>query len=126
MGKQPAQEKPKNLTTEQIDAFDMLWRQLSSLYTDIESLAKKKQDGIMSQTRVSAINRVLVDVQELLKDEPSLKFLALLDDEKLPQNADALLFLGQYKSAMATFRAKNTFNASGFQKWNGTDRGTVR
>jgi hypothetical protein len=114
--------KKVTVTLEQIEQFHMLSTHLESLYRDVESLAKRKQDGVMSKTRVSMINQVLADVKEFLKNEPSVKFLGVLDDVTLPQNADAMIFLGQYNSAMQEFKRKNTYNDYGTVKWTGTER----
>lgn len=111
----------RGLNEKHIETFEMLSALLSNLYTDVESLAKRKQDGIMSKTMVSTINQVLSDVREFLKDEPSAKFLKLLDDVTLPQNGDALIFLGQYKSAMKGFQRKHTYDHYGTRKWSDTD-----
>ncbi len=114
--------KVSGITKAQIESFEMLWSHLSSLYSDVESLAKRKQDGLMSKTRVATINRLLDEVLNFLKGQPSVKFLALLDEETLPQNADALINLGQFKSAMQNFKRNKTY-ADGFgpRKWNNTD-----
>jgi hypothetical protein len=100
----------------------MLWSHLTSLYSDVESLAKRKQDGLMSKTRVSTINLLLREILVFLKGQPSMKFLALLDEATLPQNADALIFLGQYKSAMQNFKRNKTYTEGyGARKWKNTD-----
>lgn len=96
------------IAKKQIDAFEMLWSHLISLYSDVESLAKRKQDGILSKSRVMMINLLLNEVQIFLKGQPSLKFVALLDEATLPQNADAMIVLGQYKAAMDNFMRSNT------------------
>jgi hypothetical protein len=100
---------------------DMLLTLVSNLHADVKSFARRKQDGIMSKTMVATINQVLTDVREFLKDEPSAKFLKLLDDVTLPQNGDALIFLGQYKSAMETFQRKHSYDDYGTRKWNDTE-----
>ncbi len=112
------------ITKTQIDSFEMLWNHLTSLYSDVESLAKRKQDGIMSKSRVTMINLILKEVLAFLKGQPSLKFVALLDEATLPQNADALIVLGQYKAAMENFMRSNTrqddFDAG--RTWKNTNR----
>lgn len=112
------------ITKAKIGSFEMLWSHLSNLYTDVGSLAKSKQDGLMSKARVSTINLLLTEIRGLLKGEPSMKFLALLDEETLPQNADALIFLGQYKSAMQNFKRINSDDDYGELKWKSTGRTT--
>lgn len=113
------------INSKQIETFEMLWALLSNLYTDVESFAKRKQHGILSKTMVSTINQVLSDIREFLKDEPSAKFLKLLDEVTLPQNGDALIFLGQYNSAMKVFQRKHTYDDVGTRKWIDTDEEIV-
>jgi hypothetical protein len=70
------------------------------------------------------INLILKEVLAFLKGQPSLKFVALLDEATLPQNADALIVLGQYKAAMENFMRSNTrqddFDAG--RTWKNTNR----
>jgi len=110
------------ITNAQIESFEMLWSHLSNLYTDVGSLAKGKQDGLMSKARVSTINLLLKEILSFLRGQPSVKLLALLDEESLPQNADALIFLGQYKSAMQNFKRVNTDGDYGERKWKNSNR----
>jgi hypothetical protein len=42
----------------------------------------------------------------LLSKHPSAVYLDLLDEDAVPQNADALLIIGQYLSAMDQYQAK--------------------
>jgi hypothetical protein len=110
------------ITKAQIESYEVLWSHLISLYKDVESLAKRKQDGLMSKTRVATVNSLLREILVFLVGQQSLKFLALLDEETLPQNADALIFLGQYKSAMQNFKRVNTHMDHYELKWKNTDR----
>jgi hypothetical protein len=42
------------------------------MYSDVQELTKKKQDRVLSKTRIAMINRLLDNVRDLLKDEPSI------------------------------------------------------
>jgi hypothetical protein len=84
----------------------MLDSHLDALYEDVQELAKRKQDAILTKTRIAMINRLLSQMLELMEGEPNVPFLDTLDEATLPQNADGLIVLGQYKSAMAQFRGK--------------------
>ena len=39
---------PAGITKAEVELFEMLWGHLTSLYTDVASLANSKQDGLMS------------------------------------------------------------------------------
>jgi len=49
------------------------------------------------------INRLLIDIQKVLKDESGSKYLDLLDEETLPQYSDVVLILSQFSAAMGSF-----------------------
>ncbi len=79
---------------------------------EVRELSKKKPDATLSAGKVKIINRVLVDLKELLDDEPEGKFLDLLNDEDLPQASDAVLVMVQFETALKAFlgRYRSTFN----------------
>ncbi len=79
---------------------------LDGLYKEIQELAKKKPDLTLNASKVKIINRVLVDIKEIVKGETETKYLDLLDDDTLPQYSDVLLILSQYVAAMKTFKSR--------------------
>lgn len=100
-------ETDPNLPTEaQVERFEMLEPMLVSHLNEVREFSKKKQEGVLSKLKVNLINRILSEIKELLKNEPTIEFLDLLDDETLPQNGDAVLILGQFRAAMTLFRSK--------------------
>ncbi|MCH9050902.1 MAG: hypothetical protein IIA72_07460 [Proteobacteria bacterium] len=60
----------------------------------------------MSPGKVMIINRVLEDLLTFLSDEPSGKYLDVLDDQTLPQTSDAVLMMVQFESALASFNQR--------------------
>ncbi|WP_461633373.1 hypothetical protein [Labilibaculum euxinus] len=91
-----------------VEEFKMLSDMLHSVYSEMKEFSKKKPDDALNNFKVTNINRVLVKVKVLLKDEPTIDFLDLLDDESLPTNSDAILIIGQYTASIKTYRAKFT------------------
>ncbi|MCG8377763.1 MAG: hypothetical protein MI702_14895 [Chlorobiales bacterium] len=91
-----------------VEKFTMLSGLLNSVYTEMKELSKKKPDEPLNKFKVKNVNRVLEQVKEVLKDEPTIEFLDLLDDETLPSNSDAILIIGQYIASMRSFRNKFT------------------
>ncbi len=83
-----------------IERYEMLKPMLDGLYKDMSYLASKKQDGILGKPRIAMINRLLTDIKGFLKDEATHGYLDLLEEDSVPKNADALLVLGQYRSAL--------------------------
>jgi hypothetical protein len=73
---------------------------------DFQGLTRKKQDGPVSATRISMINRLFERTKSTLKLKPSWSLLDLIDPDMIPQNADAMLILGQYVDALSSVRDK--------------------
>ncbi|MCX2495250.1 hypothetical protein OQX63_17300 [Pedobacter sp. PF22-3] len=96
----------KQISEADIEEFDMLQPMLKSVYVEISELSKKKQDGSLNSAKVKIINRLLVKVQNVLRNEPMIELLDLLDDDALPSNSDATLIIAQYTTAMKHFKDK--------------------
>jgi hypothetical protein len=111
-------EKPTPISDKEVDNFELLVPLLHALHRDIQELAKKKQDGPLTQTRITMINRLLEKLRGLLGNDPAIEFLDTLDTDSVPQNADALLVLGQYISAMEVYKKRHTYQDALYNlKW---------
>ncbi|SEE58252.1 hypothetical protein SAMN04487765_3238 [Tenacibaculum sp. MAR_2010_89] len=93
-------------TDEEVLKFEMLNELTDSIYTEMKEFSKKKPDDALNKFKVKNVNRVLTQLKSFLKDEPTVDFLDLLDDESLPTNSDAILIIGQFKASMDNFRNK--------------------
>lgn len=102
-------------TDEQVKKYEYLSPMLNSALSEMRDFAKKKQDGIVSETKIKILNRLLTNVREILASEESVNYLDPLDEEKLPQNSDAVLILGQYRAAMDSFKEKHC-ETNGYEK----------
>jgi len=98
----------------EVEKFKMLQELLNSIYLEMKEFSKKKPDESLNKFKVKNVNRVLIQVKEILKSEPTNNFLDILDDELLPSNSDAILVIGQFKASMERF--KMTYSA-GYEKW---------
>lgn len=103
--------KPTRANAEQ---FDMLFPILESVFNEIKELSKKKQDGALNEVKVKMANRILAKVKTILKDDPTIEFLDLLDEVTLPTNSDAVLIIAQFRAAMQQYKDKHF-------GWNGSD-----
>jgi len=104
----------KKPTKNQAEEFEMLLPILDSVFNEIKELSKKKQDGALNELKIKMTNRVLSKVKSILKDDPTVEFLDLLDEEVLPSNSDAVLIISQFRAAMSQFKGR-------FFGWNGVD-----
>ena len=110
----PKKSIPGRTTQEKVNIYETTAPLLAALYEEIQALSKKKHDGTSNQSKVQLINRLLVDIKELLKDEPDNKYLDLISDEDLPQYSDVVLILSQYSASLNKFEDK-------YYGWNGTE-----
>lgn len=97
-----------SLDGKDVDQFELINPLMRKIYTDIQELTKKKQDGVLSKTRIVMINRLLESARLLLKEEASIAYLDRLDEDAIPQNADAMLIIGQYVAALRAFQDRHT------------------
>jgi len=101
--------KDPSLSSAQLEQYETLLPLLEAMLEDVRQLALKSQSAALSKSRIAMMNRLLTDVQKLLKDEPAAAYLQVLDETTVPQNADALLVLGQFRAALEQFREKYTY-----------------
>jgi len=96
-----------------IEQYELLVLLLRAMYDEIKELSKKKPDGSLNKFKVGKINRILLPLKELMKNEPVLQFLDVLDEETPPFNSDAVLVLREYIQATKMFSDKYTHQVSG-------------
>ncbi|AEV99701.1 hypothetical protein A4D02_35435 [Niastella koreensis] len=101
------QVNKSKIRQEEVLQYEMLEPILDSLFIEIKELSKKKQDGVLNETKVKMVNRVLTKIKALLANDPTNEFLDLLDEEKPPTNSDAVLILAQFQTAMEQFKRKH-------------------
>jgi len=112
-----AKKQKTRLLAADVDTFEIISPLMAKLYADVQELAKKKPDGILSRTRTDMINRLLDSARILLKEEQSINFLDMIDFDSVPQNADAMLILGQYLSALTAYKDKYTDGEAWDKYW---------
>jgi len=101
---------------EDVQKFEMLYPLLISDLSELRELSKKKQDEPLNKFKVNTINKKLVQIKEILKNEPTSAFLELFDDDTFPSNSDAVLMLAQFKSALDQYKQKyHTKDSSDFE-----------
>lgn len=104
--KQPVKNQPKERRTsdEQVKLYSTISPLLQSAFHEVKEFSKKKQDELLNVKKVKMINRLLGKAKEVLKNESTVDYLDLLDEEDLPTYSDAVLVMSQYTSAMSQFR----------------------
>ena len=108
----------ENTTTdEQVKLFLTISPLLKSAFDEVKELSKKKQDEELNLKKVKVINRLLEKAKEILKDEPTIDYLELLDEDDLPSNSDAVLIMSQFISAMDKFHSDHYHYENSMLSW---------
>ncbi|HEY9773597.1 MAG TPA: hypothetical protein V6C81_07285 [Planktothrix sp.] len=97
---------PEYTTKEKAGKHDTVSPLLNAAYNEMQDLTKKKPEGTLTPYQVKMLNRLLVDIRDMLVDEPSIKYLDLLADEDLPQHSEVTLILSQYSAALGQFKSR--------------------
>ncbi len=90
-----------------IDSYLLLRDMLLVQKREFGNFSSKKADGQLNLTKVNIVNRVLEPLKEILKEEPSYKFLDILNSDELPTYSDVVLIISQYETAMEEFKKHN-------------------
>lgn len=119
--KQPTRRtsKPveKKTTDEQVKLYLTINPLLKSAFDEVKEFSKKKQDEELNIKKVKMINRLLEKAKEILKDEPTVDYLELLDEDELPTNSDAVLTMSQFISAMNKFHDDHYHYENNMHSW---------
>ncbi len=98
-------KQEKNTTMEQISLYGTISPLLQHAFSEVKEFSKKKQEEQLNLNKVKTINRLLEKAKELLKNEPTIEFLDLLNEDDLPSNSDAVLTMSQFIAAMNKFHS---------------------
>ena len=110
--KAPASSKPRT-TQRRVDEWEVISPLLSAIYSEFQSLAKKKPDALVSKQKIDMVNKILETCREVLADEPQLRFLSLIDRDDVPRTDDLVIMLSLYSSAMETFQKRYYLHVEG-------------
>lgn len=96
------------LTIEQIEEYRLLSPLFHSLLKEVKELSKKKNDEIINEFKANTINKILIRIKDLLKEEPTFEFIESIDVNRLPSNSDVVLIMVQFETALEKFHYKYT------------------
>jgi len=88
------------------DDYYLLTPLLQSAYKEMSELSKKRPESPLNMYKVKMINRILIPLKELLKNETVADYLDVLDTDDLPTNSDVVLIMSQYSKAVDMFYEK--------------------
>ncbi len=105
-------------TDEQASTYDRLVPMLEAAHREMSELSKKRQDGVVNALKIKTLNRLLAELSNVIKDDPSHAFVDMLDEDTLPQNSDVVLILSQWKAALEQFKRTHYGTDSDYkQRW---------
>lgn len=87
----------------EVNQFLMLRELVTGLYDEMKDFAKKSANETLNEFKIKSLNRVLIPLKEVMKDQPTALFLDVLDESSLPTNSDVVIILSQYLSAMQKY-----------------------
>jgi hypothetical protein len=91
---------------------------LEAAHREMSELSKKRQDGVVNALKIKTLNRLLAELSNVIKDDPSHAFVDMLDEDTLPQNSDVVLILSQWKAALEQFKRTHYGTDSDYkQRW---------
>src|SRR5262249_53357869 len=100
-------------TAEKVELYEVTMPLLQAMYNEFKDLSRKKPDGAVNKAKIKVVNRLLERCRDVLKDELSIDYLDLVDEDDVPQNSDVALMISQYVAAMKQFH-------STYFGWDGT------
>lgn len=103
---------------DEINKFEKVTTQLSSLYGELSALSKKSQNDALNKFKLKFVNLALQEANSLLgTNYKPFDDFETFDDEDLPTNSDVTMMLGQYLSCMEKLRADNIQIRHGYWYW---------
>jgi hypothetical protein len=111
------EKRVEMISRDKVDIYETTNPLLRALYNEIQGFSKKKPEATLSAMKVKIINRLLVDIREMLKNEPEMKYLDMVDDDNLPQYSDVVIILSQYLSALEKFYNRYTTSDGLERSW---------
>lgn len=110
------------MNRDDLDRFDKLFGQVSSVYDEISLLSKKSPGDAVNRFKLRFVNGLLAQSNSILRDShrPFDDF-EQFDDDDLPQNSDVVLILGQYLECFEKLRTDNVVMSHGQWFWSVDD-----
>ena len=101
-----------------VERYDELNSKLISLKGDIALLSAKKPNDTVNEFKLKLINKMLAQINDLIKEfKPENDFEAF-DLDVLPTNSDVLMILNLYSNGMRRFKDANSIENSKMDEWN--------
>jgi len=102
----------------EVDAFEKLVGQLTSVYEELSILSKKAPNDAVNPFKLRFVNSLSAQANELLGGDyrPFDEFTEF-DGDDVPQNSDVIFILSQYLQCFEKLRADNVEKLIGVWYW---------
>ena len=98
----------KHIASEvQISEYLLLNPLFITLLSEVKELSKKKPGDVVNEYKGKTINKVLKRLLEILKDEPTIDFLELIDLDTLPTNSDVVFIMVQFETSLSKLQTRD-------------------
>jgi hypothetical protein len=101
-----------------VDRFEKTVAQLEALHSEISVLLKKSPNDALNQFKLTLVNSVVQEANNLLGNtyKPFPDFLTF-DQDAVPSNSDVTFILAQYLNCMEKLRSDNIYILHGQWHW---------
>jgi len=105
------------MTNDEVENFEKIFGQFEGLHKEIGILSKKSPNDAINKFKLSFINKLLAEANEVL-DEEQRPFDGFdsFDEDQLPTNSDVTMIFEQYLYCFEQLRSENIKHT---QKWFG-------
>lgn len=106
------------MNREDLNGFEKLVGQVQSTYEELSVLSKKSPNDTLSKFKLTFVNLLLRESNNLLGDHyrPFEEF-GEFDEDNLPFNSDVVFIMSQYLQCFEKFRTDNVVQRHGFWYW---------
>ena len=92
----------------ELDTFEKLVGQLSSLYDELAILSKKDPTDAVNKFKLRFVNNLLSQANQFLgKEYIPFRDFEQFDEDEVPQNSDVVFIVSQYLQCFEKLRADN-------------------
>jgi len=103
----------RSVTQEDVEIFDKVRSQMKTLAVDLEALSKKSPDAPVSKFKVTFINEMLRNANQLLISPfKPIEGFEVFDEAALPSSSDSLMVLNQYLTCLERWRSAHSHSGS--------------
>ena len=95
------------MTKADVELYDKLHGQLTTMKTQFEALSKKNPNDAVNEFKIGLVNQLLADINGLISNYKPFPNFEQFENSPKIFNSDVLLILAHYLTAMNRFKRAN-------------------